>query len=124
MGTKNRSLKFRQGSSEANGALSGDAGASRRADVSRLYSPLRQRLASTSAPAQDLDDRLQAHNDGRGAAFTFKHRPFRLVYSEAFNSQLEALTRERQLKRWSRAKKMALISGDLAKLKYLSKRRF
>jgi predicted GIY-YIG superfamily endonuclease len=73
--------------------------------------------------AQDLEARLKAHNDGRGAAFTFKHRPFRLVYSESFISRLEALTRERQVKRWSRAKKVALISGDLKKLKSLSKRR-
>ena len=35
--------------------------------------------------AQDLDARLKAHNEGRGAAYTFKHRsPVRLVYSEAF----------------------------------------
>ena len=72
---------------------------------------------------QNLDARLKAHTVGFAATFTSKHRPFRLVYSEAFSSQLEALTRERQLKRWSRAKKVALIAGDLEKLKYLSKRR-
>jgi predicted GIY-YIG superfamily endonuclease len=46
-----------------------------------------------------------------------------MVYSEAFCSEAEAVKREQQLKRWSRAKKEALIAGDLRVLKYLSKRR-
>jgi len=36
---------------------------------------------------QDLDSRVKAHNDGRGAAYTFKHRPVHLVYSEIFDSE-------------------------------------
>ena len=66
--------------------------------------------------------RVKAHNDGRGASYTFKRRPVRLVYSEEFRSEADAIERERQLKRWSRAKKEALIAGDLAGLKRLSKR--
>ncbi len=73
--------------------------------------------------ARDLDARMKAHNDGRGAAYTFKHRPVRLVYSEGFGSEAEALTRERQLKRWTHGKKEALIAGDINRLKHLSKRR-
>ena len=71
--------------------------------------------------AQDLDARLKAHNDGRGATYTFKRRPVRLVYSEQFDSNSESIKRERQLKRWSHSKKQALVSGDLQKLKRLSK---
>jgi putative endonuclease len=73
--------------------------------------------------AQDLDSLLKAHIDGRGAAYTFKHHPVRLVYSEEFRSQDSALARERQLKRWSYGKKESLIVGDLERLKHLSKRR-
>lgn len=73
--------------------------------------------------AQNVDARVKAHNDGRGAAYTFKHRPVSLVYSEDFHSEDEALTRERQLKHWGRGKKEALIAGDLEHLKHLSKRR-
>ena len=73
--------------------------------------------------AQSLDGRVKAHNDGRGAAYTFKHHPVALVYSEKYRSRDEALTRERQVKRWARAKKEALIAGDLERLKHLSKRR-
>jgi len=70
----------------------------------------------------DLQARLKAHNDGRGAAYTFKHRPVRLVYSETFQSETDALERERQVKHWSRGKKAALIQGDLKGLKHLSRR--
>ncbi|HSE91163.1 MAG TPA: GIY-YIG nuclease family protein [Candidatus Binatia bacterium] len=73
--------------------------------------------------AQDLDSRVKAHNDGQGAAYTFKHRPVQLVYSEAFESETAAVSRERQLKRWGHEKKAALIAGNLERLKRLSKRR-
>jgi putative endonuclease len=46
-----------------------------------------------------------------------------LVYSESYDSLKKAIERERQLKRWSRTKKKALIVGDAARLKQLGKRR-
>jgi predicted GIY-YIG superfamily endonuclease len=67
--------------------------------------------------------RVRAHNEGRGAAYTFKRRPVALIYTERLPSRLAALRRERQLKRWTRKKKEALIRGDWATLKALSKRR-
>jgi len=73
--------------------------------------------------AENPQIRVKAHNDGHGAAYTFKRRPVSLVYSEAFHSEAEAVERERQLKRWSRAKKEALVAGDLRVLKRLSKER-
>jgi putative endonuclease len=73
--------------------------------------------------AQNLAGRVKSHNAGRGAAHTFKHRPVHLVYSEAFRSETAAVTRERQLKRWSHEKKVSLINRDLEGLKRLSKRR-
>ena len=74
--------------------------------------------------AADVDSRVKEHNDGTlGAAHTFLRRPVRLVYSESFEKQVEAMRCERQLKGWSHAKKVALINGDMATLKALSKRR-
>ncbi len=70
-----------------------------------------------------LSARLRGHNEGRGAAYTFKRRPVALIYTERLSSRLAALRRERQLKRWTRKKKEALIRGDWATLKALSKRR-
>jgi predicted GIY-YIG superfamily endonuclease len=72
---------------------------------------------------QNLATRIRTHDDGRGAAHAFKHRPFHLVYSERFLSRTDASARQRQLKRWSREKKAALIAGDLEHLQRLSKRR-
>ena len=72
---------------------------------------------------EDIDSRLKAHNEGRGAAHTYKHRPVQLVYSESCISETAAIKREHQLKRWSRQKKQTLADGNLVRLKALSKRR-
>ena len=71
----------------------------------------------------NIDDRVCAHNEGRGSAYTLNRRPVHLVYSETFGSEAEAIQREGQLKRWSAAKKESLITGDIQKLKRLSKPR-
>jgi tRNA/rRNA methyltransferase len=55
--------------------------------------------------------RLERHNEGRAAAFT-KRRPVELVYREPYGTREEALARERQIRRWTRRKKDALIAGD------------
>ena len=70
----------------------------------------------------NLENRIKAHNQGEGATHTAKRRPVRLVYHEQFTSFDDAEKRERQIKKWSRAKKEALISGEKKKLKKLSKR--
>jgi len=67
----------------------------------------------------DLDRRLEQHRGGSASAFTASRRPVTLVYSESHPTRAIALRRERQLKKWTRAKKEALIAGDLALLKRL-----
>jgi len=59
--------------------------------------------------AVDLDKRIAAHNGGRGAKYTAGRRPVSLVYSESFDSKSDALKREHELKRRTRANKQALI---------------
>ena len=61
--------------------------------------------------ARDPQKREDVHNDGRGARYTVGRRPVRLVYFEACRSTGEALRREYQLKRWSRARKESLIAA-------------
>jgi predicted GIY-YIG superfamily endonuclease len=70
-----------------------------------------------------LQARVQLHNDGRGALWTANRRPVHLVYQEQHPSEKAAIARERQLKHWAHAKKLALINGDLGTLKSLAKRR-
>lgn len=73
---------------------------------------------------EHLEARVNEHNTGTlGAAHTYLRRPVTLVYSETYTMQAEAVMRERQLKGWSYAKKTALLAGDMAALKALSKRR-
>ena len=60
--------------------------------------------------ARDPRARESVHNAGKGARYTAGRRPVRLVYSENFPSRSAALKREHQLKRWSRARKEALIA--------------
>src|SRR2546425_9045671 len=71
----------------------------------------------------NLDVRLQEHNNGLGGQYTSKRLPIEMVYSERFESTYRAKARERQLKRWTTAKKRALIQGDHKELKLLARRR-
>ncbi len=65
--------------------------------------------------------RINQHNLGEGANFTAYHHPVKLVYYETFDRIDAAFAREKQIQKWSRAKKIALIQGDIEKLKQLSR---
>ena len=61
----------------------------------------------------DLAKRLWQHQEGvMPGSYTISRRPVDLVWSEEVATYHEALTHERQIKGWSRAKKWALIRGD------------
>ncbi len=70
---------------------------------------------------KELALRIEQHKNGEGANFTSKNLPVKLVYYETFDRIDEAFKREKQIQGWSRAKKIALIQGDIEKLKILSK---
>lgn len=69
---------------------------------------------------EDLERRMKEHAAGRGCAFTKAHRPFELVYTEEHPSYESAYERERQIHKWSRAKKDRLIKGELPYMSHLS----
>jgi len=71
----------------------------------------------------DVPARIEVHNAGRGPRFTACRRPVALVYVEPFDTMDQARHREIQIKKWSRAKKEALIAGNLDMLHSLSRRR-
>jgi hypothetical protein len=62
-------------------------------------------------------------NTGSASKHTHDHAGIRVVFWETIHSLEEAVQRERQLKGWSRAKKMALIAGHLEELRALSRSR-
>ena len=56
--------------------------------------------------------RIAQHKEGTYGAFTNKYKVHRLVCFERFHSPSAAIAREKQLKGWIRAKKVALIERD------------
>ena len=63
--------------------------------------------------SDDPERRVQEHNEGKGSDWTAARRPVSLVWTEEHPSLAAARQRENQLKRWSHAKKEALIGGSL-----------
>ena len=71
----------------------------------------------------DLPERLRKHRLGLGSKYTHDHPGTRLIFVEGRQPLAAAVRRERQLKRWTRGKKVALILGDLDRLKARARRR-
>jgi len=64
----------------------------------------------------DIERRLQQHNDGTGARYTRSRRPVRLRYHEICENRSAALLRECSLRLLSRKEKDALLAKhDAAK---------
>lgn len=63
----------------------------------------------------NLEKRLKEHQSksGRSAKYVRYFDFVKLVYSERHKTRKEAMHREIELKKWSKAKKEALISGNL-----------
>jgi predicted GIY-YIG superfamily endonuclease len=67
-----------------------------------------------------ISRRIQDHGNSLGAKFVKDHGgQFEVVYTEVFETRADAMNREKQLKKWTRAKKEALIAGELELLKKL-----
>ncbi len=54
----------------------------------------------------NLSRRVKDYINSRAAVFTKKHKGFKVVYFEKFQTLVESRRRENQLKGWTRAKKM------------------
>jgi putative endonuclease len=73
----------------------------------------------------NIERRLKEHETAYNPeSYTAQRLPVNLVYQELVYGPLTAIKREKQLKRWSRTKKEALISGKLSLLKEKAKKRF
>ncbi len=70
--------------------------------------------------SEDLSRRIQEHSSGYGSPSTSIRGFGNLVYYETFASKSKALSREKQIKGWSRQKKQALMDKNLSKLKTLA----
>lgn len=57
----------------------------------------------------NLERRLTTHQSGKGARYTRGRGPLTMIYAEALPDKSAALKRERSIKSFSRAQKLALI---------------
>lgn len=68
-----------------------------------------------------LDKRFNEHTQGKyKTCYTYRRRPLTLAFYQEFNDVLQAIYFEKKIKRWTRAKKEALINGDWDRLQILS----
>jgi len=57
----------------------------------------------------NLQKRFERHRAGTGGRYTSSHKPIKILFSEKCDSRSEALKRERQIKGWSREKKLKFL---------------
>lgn len=60
--------------------------------------------------ATDVEERVKRHNWGIGPGYTAKRRPVELVWSERCGSSVAARELEKEIKSWSRVKKLKLMA--------------
>ena len=63
----------------------------------------------------DLKGRILRHNAGRGAVYTKRRLPVKLIYVEAVESKTQALMREKEVKDFSRKNKLRLIKFGIGR---------
>jgi len=69
---------------------------------------------------KDLQRRVKEHNDDDSKSkYTRARRPVKLVYFEKYSALQKVMRREIQIKRWTKAKKEALVKGGSRLLKRL-----
>ena len=73
---------------------------------------------------KNLDLRLAQHQSGKGSRYTSGRLPVELVYGEEYDKVADAYAREKQVQNWGRAKREALIQGNLEALPLLAKKKF
>jgi putative endonuclease len=71
---------------------------------------------------KSVEERISEHNAGPHGGYTMTRRPGTLVFTQYFEMITDAIAAERQIKGWSRAKKAALVKGELNRLPELAKR--
>jgi len=60
----------------------------------------------------DIERRVAEHDSGEGAKYTRGRTPVELVHVESFDSRSAAMSREHEIKQFSRARKESLVEGN------------
>lgn len=73
----------------------------------------------------DVVRRFNEHQEGKDSnSYTFKRKPVQLVFYTEFSNIEVAIEKEKQIKKWSKNKKEALIDGKYELLPNLAKKEF
>ena len=73
----------------------------------------------------NLSRRIKEHQNSKFPnSYISKRLPIKLVYFSEFTNITIAIEKEKQLKKWSKAKKEALINGKYENLPNLAKKKF
>jgi len=75
----------------------------------------RSRVVLDTGITNSLVRRVWEHQNGDIKSFTKKYRVNRLVYYENFDDPRHAISREKEIKGWRRAKKNALVESKIPK---------
>jgi putative endonuclease len=60
----------------------------------------------------DVERRVSEHDDGDGAKYTRGRTPVSLVHVESYDSRSTAMSREHEVKTFTRARKERLVDGE------------
>ena len=59
----------------------------------------------------DLEKRFEKHKAGKASKYTRSHIAVRIVFFEKYGNKIVALRREREIKSWTRKKKIELLKS-------------
>ena len=74
-----------------------------------VYIMARRSRVLYTGVTNDLGRRVKEHKQSLIAGFTQRHRITRLVYFEAYTEIRDAIAREKQIKAWTRARRISLV---------------
>ena len=66
----------------------------------------------------DVERRVREHDAGDGAKYTRGRTPVELIHVESFDSQSDAMSREYEIKQYSRAEKERLVESSDAEVAF------
>ena len=79
----------------------------------------KKRTVLYTGVTSDLISRVYQHKKGEGSSFTKKYEVKNLVYYESHQNMYQAITREKQIKKWKREWKLDLIQAKNPEMKDL-----
>lgn len=75
-----------------------------------VYILLTERNTFYCGYTDDIDKRFKAHCEGKGAKYTRANKPVKILWTNSYNTKIEAQKEERRIKKLTRKEKEKLIN--------------